>query len=384
MNLVDIIIFFLVIFTILRGVEVGLIRQASSLVGIVGGVLLGSFIVTQISATPAWNAFTVVATIILLTVITEVLGAQLKLKLHDTVMNKIDRSLGGVMGIVTCLALVWLGSTLITAVPSVSIQQNVRDSRIIAWMDGTLPPATDVISQLERTLAQTGLPEFLGEAQLQVAPDRAELPNLGEFDAVVAAATPSIVELDGRSCQGLGVGSGFVVDDDLVITNAHVVGGMRYPYVSDENGRHAAEVVAFDPELDIAVLKVANLAGEPLDILDRRVDIGTAGVVLGYPNGGPFVARPARAVDIFRALGRDIYDEDSVEREVYALRAEIEPGNSGGPLLSADGDVIGVIFARSTAYQGVGYAVTTPAIVDVLEEAETNPSAGTSTRCLAG
>lgn len=383
MNAIDIIIILLVIFTVLRGVEVGLVRQASSLIGLIGGIFLGSAIASRLDIGPGMQSLFVVTTIIFLIIISELLGLKAKQWLDKTLITHADKALGGAMGVITCLALVWLGSTLISAMPAPAVQQGIRDSRIIRWLDSRLPPATDVLSQLERSFAETGLPELFGANEPDLNPGSARLPELDAFGAIVNQARPSIVEIEGRSCQGIGVGSGFVVAEDLIMTNAHVIAGMRTPYIRDDNGRQIGEVVAFNKDLDIAVLRVKDPAGAPLELDIQKQAPGGAAVVLGYPNGGPFMASPARIVEIFTAVGRDIYGEAPIERDVYALRADIKPGNSGGPVLDEDGDVIGVIFARSTEYDGVGYAVLSDEVDDVVTAAVTNPSPGESRRCLA-
>lgn len=382
MNVVDVLIILLVIATVIRGVEIGLIRQAASLLGLIGGVFLGSTIASWIGGSALSQTITIVAVIIMTVLAFEILGAHLKIRISASHINHADKSLGAAMGVVTCLALVWLGSTLVSAIPERGIQESIRDSRVIAWLDKTLPPATDVLSQLEQSFSNIGLPELFGNIEPDLRPTDTTLPELSDFTNVVQTAKPSIVEIEGRSCQGIGVGSGFVATNNLIVTNAHVVAGMRTPYVRDDNGRRSASVVAFDPDLDMAILQTTNLAGEPLPITEAIAKTGTPGVVLGYPEGGPFVAKPARVVELFTALGKDIYNQSDSKKKIYALRADIQPGNSGGPLLDKNGNVIGVIFARSTAYEGVGYAVTTPEIIQLLEQAQSNPSAGSSLRCI--
>jgi S1-C subfamily serine protease len=354
MNLTDLVILLLILLTIVRGAEIGLVRQVSSLVGLTIGIVAGSLI-------SSW----------------------VKLLLHERKINTLDRAFGSVIGVFICLMLVWFGSAVISAIPSPWLQQNVRDSRSIVWLDRKLPPATDIMKWFEGSLASTNIPQIVKELEPSLPTTNAKLPDVGSFNNVVTNAQPSVVEIEGRSCYGITVGSGFVADDGIVVTNAHVVAGMIYPYVQDDSGRHLASIIGFDPDLDIAVLRTNNLAGKPLPMLDDRVDNGTQGVVLGYPGGGPFTVKPAAVIEHFTALGKNIYEEGVDRRDVYALKADIREGNSGGPLLDSKGRVIGVAFARSTAYNEVGYALSTPAVIDTLAAAEQNPDAGESARCSA-
>jgi S1-C subfamily serine protease len=181
-------------------------------------------------------------------------------------------------------------------------------------------------------------------------------------DPDVIAAKKSIVEIDGlaSSCNEQITGTGFVVADDRVVTNAHVVAGVTEPRVSVGGlgfGRRAT-VVYFDPRTDLAVLAVPGLDARALPLHTQPLKRGDGAVVAGFPEGGPYTTVPARVRDRQQARGRDIYDSRSVTREVYALRTSVRPGNSGGPLLLADGSVAGVVFAAAVDDTDTGYALT--------------------------
>ena len=181
-------------------------------------------------------------------------------------------------------------------------------------------------------------------------------------DPDVLAARRSVVEVDGvaGSCDEQITGSGFVVAPGRVVTNAHVVAGVSDPRVLVDGlgfGRRAT-VVLFDPRTDLAVLSVPGLDAPSLPLSTRSLARGADGVVIGFPEGGPYTAVPARVRERQLARGRDIYDSASVTREVYALRTTVRPGNSGGPLLLPDGTVAGVVFAAAVDDPDTGYALT--------------------------
>jgi S1-C subfamily serine protease len=169
-----------------------------------------------------------------------------------------------------------------------------------------------------------------------------------------------------------------VIKEDEIATNAHVVAGVKSPKVVDSNGIHNTRVVWFDPDVDLAVLQVSNLAGKPLAVNSSEQGGNTPGVVLGYPGGGDFNAQPAAIIDHFTALGRNIYGQGATTRDVYSLKAQIIPGNSGGPLIGSDGQVLGIVFATSTTYNDVGYALTGHQVAGELATAErSNSTVGT-------
>ena len=175
--------------------------------------------------------------------------------------------------------------------------------------------------------------------------------------SAAATASRSTVRVEGIGCGAVRLGSGFVVAKGLVMTNAHVVAGAGDLHVSDTVGDHAASVVRFDPRLDIAVLRTSGLAGSPLRLAGENVDRGATGAILGYPNGGGLTVGAAAVRAAYDAIGRDIYGTTLVTRSIVELQATVRPGNSGGPLVLADGTVGGVVFARSVSDGGIGYAI---------------------------
>lgn len=380
-NGIDILITLFLVLAIFRGFEAGLVRQAFSLIGLVCGIVIGSYVASAIDTSLLTSAIIIIFAAVAAMVVSEYLAIRIKNILHEKKLNVADKYLGSVVGIITCLMLVWFSSVLITAVPSTSVKEAVRNSHIIAALDRHLPPATNIMNQLEQTLAKTQIPDILRQLEPDL-PDRSvELPNLGQYNNAVKTVRTSVVEIEGRSCQGIGVGSGFVAGNNLVVTNAHVVAGMLHPYVQDANGRHNAKIVGFDDDMDIAVLQVHGLAGKPLALSSQTAKVGTGGAILGYPGGGPLTAKPSVVIQHFTAISSDVYNEGTARRDVYALKSDVQPGNSGGPLIDDKGVVYGVIFARSTNYNNVGYAVSSPSVRSIINKAVLTPNAGQSARC---
>ena len=172
-----------------------------------------------------------------------------------------------------------------------------------------------------------------------------------------------------------------VVGNGMVATNAHVVAGIDKLFVQDLKGSHAAKTVWFDPNLDFAVLRVSGLSEPSLTLAVSTVGRGTPAAVLGYPGGGAFNASPAAVIDEITAVGRNIYGSGHTVRDVYELRADVIPGNSGGPLVASNGQVIGVIFAESTTYKHVGYALTTSQVRSELQQVATRTQPVSNSSC---
>ena len=118
-----------------------------------------------------------------------------------------------------------------------------------------------------------------------------------------------------------------------------------------------SRVVVFDPRRDLAVLDVRGLRAPALREGDQ-LGRGDGAVVAGFPLDGPYRLDPARVRTVLSARGSDIYGAPGTVREVYSLYARVEPGNSGGPLLSRDGRVVGIVFAKSLDDASTGYALT--------------------------
>jgi S1-C subfamily serine protease len=198
----------------------------------------------------------------------------------------------------------------------------------------------------------------IGSAHLlQVpAPDPAVLNGAG-----YQAARSRVLKIQGTapSCSRSIEGSGFVYAPDHIMTNAHVVAGVTGgPEVTAPNGNtYHAEVVFYDPQIDVAVLYVPGLDMSPLRF-DGPANAGANAVVAGYPENHPFTQVPARIGNTQEAQGPDIYQTGQVTRQIYEIKAVVEPGNSGGPLLSSSGKVYGVVFAAAVGVPDTGFALT--------------------------
>ncbi|MBC7707736.1 MarP family serine protease [Polaromonas sp.] len=374
--ILDGIIVLFLISAFFRGREIGFIRQACSSVGFFGGLYIGSLLQPHtigLAHTAPGRALVAIGTSIgcalLLLIIGEYCGVVIKRKAQSRRINSFDNTFGAGLSIISFLLTVWIGASLVSGLPVAGVQQVIADSQIVRRLNNSLPPAPDVIASLSRLVDPNGFPNvFIGGE-----PDRTNgpiaSPDLGPLEAAVSRDKASVVKIEGQGCGGIVEGSGFVAGDGLVATNAHVVAGIKKPYIQDANGTHTASIVWFNPNLDFAVLRASNLAGTPLNFATKAAAISSSAAVLGYPGGGNFKADPAAVTDSFIARGRNIYGRGVTNRQVYELQADIIPGNSGGPVVAADGTVIGVVFAQSTAYAHVGYALTASQVANDYRQA---------------
>jgi len=195
-------------------------------------------------------------------------------------------------------------------------------------------------------------------------------PSQAQAKRAFEAAADSTVEILGQACGQIQEGTGFVVAPSYVVTNAHVVAGVDRPTIQTRGGTaQQATTVLFDPDVDLAVLRVQDTPGPVLHLLGAQVDRGAKGAVLGYPGGGDLTGNAAAVRRPISATGRDIYGRGIVDREVYELQARVRPGNSGGPFVLVNGEVAGVVFAASTYQQGVGYAIASTEVTPDLNRA---------------
>lgn len=386
MNIVDFVVIVLVLFAIIRGAHVGSVRQIFSTGGFLLGVFAGAWLEphfahlahSQLSKSLLAIGLTLGLGLILMTV-AEYLGTIIKHHIQGHQINRVDGVFGAIVGSATLLISVWLAAALITTLPASQVQEDIRGSAIITKLTRALPPAPYVIANLGHLINPNGFPQVFSGAE--PTPTLTNLPSTTSLLPAVAHDELSVVKIEGVGCGGIIEGSGFVVAPGFVATNAHVVAGVAKPHVIDQAGQHEAQAIWFDPDLDFAVLRVDNLTDAPLSLQTKLVTNNTPASALGYPGGGNFAAQPAVVLDEFTATGRNIYNQGAPDREIYEIQAHIIPGNSGGPLIAADGSVIGIVFAQSTAYNNVGYALTLTKVSPEIQQAQTRNTAISTGTC---
>src|SRR5271168_4500282 len=304
------------------------------LLGAIAGVLLAPHLVAHVAA-PRAKLFAALFLILALVVVGEVaggvLGRAVRGAIHSNSVRFFDSLIGVAVQLVVVLVAAWMLATPLTSsAGQPSLAAAVRGSQVLEPFSRT-PVAA--VSAPDATLAK---------------------------NPVVANTEPSVVKIRviAPGCQKVLEGSGFVLSPDRVMTNAHVVAGSNNVTVEASGNPYDATVVSYDPTVDIAILSVPHLPAGPLAFANVPVTSGTEGIVMGYPGGGGFIATPARIRELIELNGPDIYRKATINREVYTVRANVEQGNSGGPLIDLDGQVIGVVFGAAVDDNDTGFVLT--------------------------
>ncbi|WP_440709487.1 MarP family serine protease [Herbiconiux sp. YIM B11900] len=380
---VDIVLLVIALLAVLGGWRRGALVTAASLVGIVAGAWLATAVAPPIVswlaelgwADPIQRAIAAgVVLLLCMSLAIALLGVVARLLRRVIGVVRIGRgidSLGGAaLGLVTWGVVVWLLAGFLQTTGLMPVTQLVASSRVVSTLNSISPiPSSTALAAIGDTLDDSGFPEVFafGSETIQGAaePD----PNV---PAAVNAAADGVVRIlsSAPGCGSDAEGSGWVVAGDRIVTNAHVVAGSEQLYVQRSGVGELLEatLVVFDPERDLAVLDVPGLGLDPLP-LGTELASGDPAVVAGFPENGAYTVVSSRVREVVDAVGRDIYEQDAVTREIYSLRSTVRPGNSGGPLFDADGQVVGVVFARSTIDAETGYAMTLDEIAPVLAAA---------------
>jgi S1-C subfamily serine protease len=287
----------------------------------------------------------------------------------------VDGALGALLSAAVALGIVWLAGAVALQTPDLaSLRRDVQRSSVLRTLNDVLPPTGPILNALARF---DPLPAFQGP-EANVPPPTA---RIARADGVQRAAG-SVVKVLGTAC-GLGVeGSGWVTQDGLVVTNAHVVAGQDDTTVQlrGRGPRLPARALAFDERNDVAVLRVAGLDAPGLAMRDELVS-GTSAALLGFPLNGPYDVRAARMGEPRRAITDDAYGHGPVTRSIAPLRGVVRHGNSGGPLVDARGRVVGTVFASTVGGERPGgYAIPNEVVRDVLAGARSPVSTGPCAR----
>ncbi|MEE1790624.1 MarP family serine protease [Streptomyces sp. BE308] len=376
MNVLDILLLVGAVWFAVIGYRQGFVVGILSVIGFLGGGLVAVYLLpliwdratdgSEVSSTAAIVA--VVIVIVCASVgqaFTTHLGNRLRRYITWSPARALDATGGSLVNVVAMLLVSWLIGSALAGTSLPTLGKEVRSSSVLLGVSRVMPrQASTWFTDFTSVLAQKGFPQvFSPFANEPITDVKAPDPALAG-SPVAARAKKSIVKVMGMapSCGKALEGTGFVFSDRRVMTNAHVVGGVDEPTVQigGEGRLYDAKVVLYDWQRDIAVLDVPDLRAEPLKFTgtDDDAESGDSAIVAGFPENGAYDVRSARVRGRIDADGPDIYHRGTVRRDVYSLYATVRQGNSGGPLLTPDGKVYGVVFAKSLDDPDTGYALT--------------------------
>ena len=371
MNVFDIVLVLLAVSAAVGGYRLGFVARATSWFGLVAGLVIGVFLLPRV-VPEVQDAGRLTVTVVAVGLLVGaaliglslglVLGSRLHAELPPGSVRRTDQLAGGVIGIVGVLVALWLLLPLLAHIPGRMAEQ-ARGSAIAREVNDLFPDPPDTLAALSRIVGDEPFPQVFDA--LRPAPDAGTIPaQSGLSTSVANQVVQSTVKVTGEACSRIQEGSGFFVDDDLVVTNAHVIAGESSTEVELADGRSfSADVVAFDPERDLAVLRTDGVAPA---LTVRDAEVGDLGGVFGHPGGGGLEVSPFRVADEITAVGRDIYDRASTSRDVLVLASDLAPGDSGSALVDPQGQVVGVAFAVAPDRPGVAYALATSELREVL------------------
>jgi S1-C subfamily serine protease len=359
----------------LIGLRRGLIGGLLGLAGIAVGAYIGAKLAPELLSgsespyTPLVALGGAAVLVILFQSIASMAGSAIRTSLFVLPPLRWLDSLGGlVLGAVAGAAIVWvLGAVALHLPGQRDLREQVQQSRILGEINARVPPSRllDAIERVDPFLA------IQGPAANVAPPDPALLAS-----PAVSDARSRVFRITGSAC-GLGIsGSGWAAAPNLVVTNAHVVAGMKDPRVDRRDGDyHDADVVAFNVHDDIAVLRVVGLGAVPLETASPVE--GRSVAILGYPENGPFVATAGRIGETRVVLAEDAHGRGPVNRKITTLRGRVRHGNSGGPAVDSRGRVRTTVFAARVGADNQGYGVPTDIVQSTLTEARESASVST-------
>ncbi|WP_296602410.1 MarP family serine protease [Nocardioides sp.] len=366
MNLLDWLLVVLVLAYALSGYWQGFITGAFATGGLLLGGLFGVWLapVALGDANPSLMVslgalFIVILSASLGQAVLQFAGARIRERITWQPVRALDAVGGALLSAGAVLLVSWALGVAISGSRIGGITPLVRESTVLSHVDEVMPATADGALQAFNDVVGTSffpryLEPFAPERIIEVGPGPKRLLQ----DPDVQRAQSSVLKIRGTNECGRGVeGSGFLYAGNRLMTNAHVVAGIDDPEVVVDDDAVDAEVVYYNPDIDVAVLSFDSGDLAPLRF-DRTAEAQDGVAILGYPQDGPFHVEPGRIRSEQRLRSPNIYGNGAVIREVYSLRGRILPGNSGGPILSSAGDVVGVVFAASVTDHDTGYALT--------------------------
>jgi S1-C subfamily serine protease len=344
----------------------GFISGAFATLGLLLGGLLGIWLAPEVLGDAAPALWVTLAALFVVLVcasfgqaVLQYAGARIRDRIKWQPVRALDAVGGAALSMVAVLVVSWALGVAVSGASLPWVSKQVRSSDVLSRVDDVMPAqAVDALDSFNDVVGSSFFPQYLEPFAKEQIVDVGPPPGRIGRDPQVRAAAASVLKVRGENACNRGVeGTGFLYSPTRLMTNAHVVAGVADPVVVVGEEEVPATVVYYNEDLDVAVLAVDGL-NRPFLRFDDTGRERQPGAVLGYPQDGPYDVQAARIRGEQRLRSPDIYGNGTVIREVFSIRALVRPGNSGGPLVDADGEVLGVIFAASVTDNDTGYALT--------------------------
>ncbi len=387
MDWVDLVLLVAVVAAGVHGLRLGALIQVFTFggfwLGLVLGTLLSIALVSSLHPGPAKSIVTLVVVLVAasgLGVAGRVVGGWGNVAMRRHHLGGLDAGLGVAVAVVAVLLSAWLIGNVLSQSRYAWLGSAIARSDVLRAVDDVMPPVPSVFAHVQAFLSEDGVPPVFAQLPPLLAP-AVGTPSQSGADSIASMAENSTVKVIGGACGITQEGTAFEVKPGVVVTNAHVIAGERDPQIDVDGQVYPATPVFFDPKYDLALLRTSAPLGKPLVIDPNSVARGTQGAIVGYPEDGPLTVTPAGVASQLTATSRNIYDQGLVNKQVYEITGMVEPGNSGSPLVDSHGQVVGVIFSKSTTDDDVGYALTSPGVLNEVIEAENRTTPVSTEAC---
>ena len=384
MSWVDIVIIVVVLLAALRGFSEGAISQVAVFIGLGAGFYLGTAIAPSLShdfTTGHWRPGVALIIILVITLvgvtIGGIVGRIISRFVSALMLGIIDRVAGVAVGVVAALVLCWLLAGLLAGAPWASVDGAIQNSAILSALDHVMPPVPSIESSVQSLFQKAGVPAIFANLIAPRLPSPVNPTSLPPVIHSISAPSDVVKVLASGSCNTLSEGTAFYVTTNEVVTNAHVVAGHLHFSV---NGSPAT-VALYDANHDIAILRVGT-HGTPLSFLSTEPTPDTKIEVVGFPLNGTRSRADGYVEGQLSGNGRNFYNQDLEERTFLALEVNVEPGNSGSPVL-VGGRVAGVLESYSQSERSTAYAIPNSIVQADIARAPATGTASTES-CLSG
>lgn len=375
LNWVDLVILGFLISSAAVGIRLGVVKQAMLITGFFATLFAAGWLFPRLLPIGDPTIKTIVnGNLVLIAALYAAvrcldLGQKVDSRVRQSKKTKTNRrfrlvvqSVASLPMVATGLILVWLGCVAVSRLPFEGFSNSVRDSWISQRISDVLPPAPAVFATFRHQIDPNTEPHTFSQSP----PNNDFNYSLADYKQAISKAEASVVRVTSFGCGGLATGSGFAVGRELVVTNAHVVAGVKRPIIKYQGSSYDAYPILFDTSLDFAILRTPGLTAPELELAEGHVNSDTTVAVLGYPKG-EYRAAAGIIRENITLLGRNIYNVGVFGRNTYGVQTTAAEGSSGGPVVLADGRVAGMIFSKSDSQPNYTYAVASSYLTDGLK-----------------